>query len=76
MWTEALNLVGVPAASEWRRTENVYYLPDLRKAPAAFLGPEVDAAPATTAPEQLPSTQASLPPLETSKGPDKASDQG
>ena len=25
VWTEALNLVGVPAALEWRRAENVYY---------------------------------------------------
>ena len=30
---------------------------------------------ATTAPEQLSTTQASLPPTETSKGPSKASDQ-
>ena len=76
MWTEVLNLVGVPAALKWRRAENIYYPPDLQEAPAALLGPEVDAAFATTAPEQLPSTQASLPPLETFEGPNKAGDQG
>ena len=76
VWTVALNLVGVPIASEWRRTENVYYPPDLQKAPVTLLGPEADATPAPTAPEQLPSTQASLPPPETSKRPSKAGDQG
>ena len=73
--TKALNLVGVPATSEWRRVENVYYLPNLREAPAALLGLEAYAASAITAPEQLPSTQAFLRPLETSKGPGNASDQ-
>ena len=69
-------MVGVPAALKWKRAENIYYPPDLQEAPAALLGPEVDAAFATTAPEQLPSTQTSLPPPETSEGPSKASDQG
>lgn len=36
---------------------------------------EVGAAAAATTPEQLPGTQASLPPPETSEGPGKASDQ-
>ena len=69
-------MVGVPAALKWKRAENIYYPPDLQEAPAALLGPEVDATFATTAPEQLPSTQASLPPPETFEGPDKAGDQG
>ena len=29
VWTEALNLAGVPAALEWRRAGNVYYSLDL-----------------------------------------------
>lgn len=29
VWTEALNLAGVPATSEWKRAENVYYPQDL-----------------------------------------------
>ena len=76
MWTKTLNLARVPIASEWRKTENVYYPLDLREAPVALLGPEVGAILATTAPEQLPSIQASLPSLETFKGPSKVGDQG
>ena len=76
VWIEALNLAGAPATSEWRKVENVYYPEDLREAPEAASGLRTDAAPTTTAPELLPTTQASLPPLETSKGPGKASDQG
>ena len=51
VWTEALNLAGVPAALEWRRAENIYYPPDLQEAFAAFLGFGADAAPATTTPK-------------------------
>ena len=69
VWTETLNLIEVPAASEWRRAENVYCPEDLQEAPEAPLGPEIDAAPATIALEQLPITQASLPTSETSKMP-------
>ena len=76
MWTKALNLAGVPAASEWRRTENVYYPLDLQEAPTTLLGPKANAAPTTTALKQLPSIQASLPPPETSKRSGKANDQG
>ena len=68
VWTEALNLAGVPTALEWRRAENVYYPPELQEAFAAFLGFGADAAPATTTPKQLPSTQAPPHPPETSKG--------
>ena len=76
VWTEALDLARVLAALEWRRAENVYYPPDLREASAAFLGFRANAAPATTTPKQLPSTQTPLPPLEDSKGPSKVGDQG
>ena len=51
VWTEALNLAGVPAASEWRRANNIYYLPDIREAPTALLGPIADVAPAITVSE-------------------------
>ena len=76
VWTEALNLARVLATLEWRRAENVYYPPDLREAPAAFLGFGANAAPATTTPKQLPSTQAPPHPPKTSKGSGKAGDQG
>ena len=71
-----LNLARVPTTSKWRKANNVYYPTDLQEAPRALLGPEANAAPTTTAPEQLPSTQASLPPHETFKRPSKAGDQG
>ena len=31
VWTEALNLAGIPVASEWRRAENIYYPPTSAK---------------------------------------------
>ena len=31
VWIKVLNLAGVPAASEWRRAENVYYPPNSEK---------------------------------------------
>ena len=64
------------ATSEWRKAENVYYPKDLREALEVASGLGMDAAPATIALEQLPTTQASFPRSETSKGPDKTSDQG
>ena len=75
VWIKALNLARVLAASKWRKAENIYYRQDLRKAPTPFLGPGANAAPKAIAPEQHSTTQASLPPHETSKGPSKASDQ-
>ena len=45
VWIEALNLAGVPVASEWRKAKNVYYPPDIRKALATLLGLGADAAP-------------------------------
>ena len=49
VWTEALNLAGVPAASKLRKAKNIYYPQDLHKAPAALLSPRADAVPAATA---------------------------
>ena len=46
VWIEALNLAGVPVASEWRKAKNVYYPPDIRKALVALLSLGADAAPA------------------------------
>lgn len=48
---------------------------DLREAPEAPSAPEVDVAPTTTALEQLPITEASLPPSETSTGPAKVGEE-
>ena len=48
VWTEALNLAGVPAASKWRKAKNISYPQDLHEAPAALLGPRADAVPAAT----------------------------
>lgn len=63
VWTEALNLVGVPSALEWRKAENVYFPSDICEAPAALPPP----TPLALTPlEQTPATQASLPPLEIS----------
>ena len=62
MWVESLNLVGVLAASDLRRAENIYYLEDLQEAPVAPLGPKADVAPVATVLEQLPSPQVSIPP--------------
>ena len=36
VWAEALNLVGAPAASEWRKAENIYYPPNIREFLAAL----------------------------------------
>nr|POE75377.1 hypothetical protein CFP56_60788 [Quercus suber] len=49
---------------------------DLREAPVALPSSEANAAPATTTPKQLPSTQTLLPLPKASKGPGKAGDQG
>ena len=73
MWLEALNLVGVPVASEWRKAENVYYPPNIREVPIALPCP---AAPTPTSSKQPSVTQAFLPPSEVSKRSGKAGDQG
>ena len=72
MWAEALNWAGVPAASEWRNTENIFYPADIREV-LAMLPPPT--AFALTSSKQPFTTQASLPPPEIPKGPFKAGDQ-
>ena len=72
-WMEALNLVEVPASSEWRQAGSVYYSLDICETPAALpspsaLFPESSKQPLTT--------QAPLPPSEASKGSSQAGDQG
>ena len=78
VWTDALNLIEVPAASEWWKVENIYYPQDLREALEALLGPETDVGPAIIALEQLLITHATPPPPppEISKGPGKADGLG
>lgn len=43
VWTEALNLVGVPADLEWRKAKNIYP-PDIREGLAALTSPKADVA--------------------------------
>ena len=71
VWAKALNLAGVPTASEWRKAENIYYPVDIREVPSTlpFL-----AALAPTSSEQPSITQAFLPPAEVFKGLGKAGD--
>ena len=72
-WAEALNLVRVPADSEWRQLEKVYYPTKIREVSVALPSPS-----ATTPKfsEQPLTVQADLPLLEVLKGPSQASDQG
>ena len=72
VWAEALNQAGVPAASEWRNAENIFYPADIREVPATLPPPS---AFALTFSKQPFTTQAFLPPLDITKGPSKASDQ-
>ena len=63
-WMKALNLTGVPAASEWRQARSVYYPPDIREFLTAL------PSPSTLAPEsseQPLTAQAILPPSEVAK---------
>ena len=62
---EALNLVEVPAASEWRQDGSVYYPPDIREVPTAL--PSLSTF-ALESSEQSLTAQAFLPPSEASKG--------
>ena len=39
VWVEALNLASVPATSEWRKAENIYYPVDIREVPIALPSP-------------------------------------
>ena len=70
---EALNLAGVPAASEWRKTKNIFYLANIREVLVA-LPPSMAFAP--TSSEQPSTTQAPLPPAKVPKRPSKDGDQG
>ena len=36
MWAEALNLAGIPIASEWRKAENIYYPTNIREVPVTL----------------------------------------
>ena len=66
-------MASVPAASEWRKAENIYYPADICEVPTVLPSP---AALAPTSSEQSSITQTSLPPTEVFKGPDKVGDQG
>ena len=70
---EALNLAGVPAASECRKAENIFYPADIREVLVALL-PSTAFAP--TSSEQPSTTQAPLPPAKVPKRPSKDGDQG
>jgi len=43
VWAEALNLVGAPVDSKWRKAENIYYPPNIREFPAALPPPTTSA---------------------------------
>ena len=73
VWAEALNLAGIPTASEWRKAKNIYDPAVIREVPTTL--PSLTTLTPTSS-EQASITQASLPPAEVSKGPGKASDQG
>jgi len=68
VWAKALNRARVPATSEWRLVENTFFLEDIQEVPATLPPPAV----LTLPPSKQPSTtEASLPPSEVSKRPDK-----
>ena len=73
VWAEALNRARVPATSEWKSTENIFYLEDIQEIPAMLPPPIALTLPP---PEQPSTTQAPLPPIEVSKGAGKTGDQG
>ena len=72
MWLEALNLAGVPADSELRQPEKVYFHLEIHEVLIALLSPSVIAPESS---EQPLTTQAALTLLEAVKGPSQASDQ-
>ena len=73
VWLKALNLAGVPIASEWREARNVYYPPDIREVPTD-LPPSPALAPLSI--KQPLTTEAFLPPPEVLKEPNQVGDQG
>ena len=40
VWAEVLNQARVPATSEWRSTENIFYLENIREVPTMLPPPE------------------------------------
>ncbi|XP_030928178.1 uncharacterized protein LOC115954460 [Quercus lobata] len=49
VWLEALNLIGIPTASKWRKAKNIYYPPNIHEVPTALPPP---VAPAPTSSKQ------------------------
>ena len=68
VWAKALNQAGVPADSELRSAENIFFLEDSREVPAMLPPPVVDPLPP---PKQLSTIQAPFPNTEVSIGADK-----
>jgi len=64
-WVEALNWVRVPADSELRRAENIFFPEDIQEVPAMLPPPIADPLPP---PKQLPTIQAPSPDAEVSIG--------
>ena len=52
VWAKALNWAGVPATSEWRSAENIFYPEDIQEIPAMLPSPTTLALP----PPEQPST--------------------
>ena len=72
MYAEAFNRVRVPATSEWRLAENVFYPEDIQEIPANLPPPSTPAL----LPSRQPSiAQAFLPPPDALIRPKKASNQ-
>ena len=71
-WAEALNLAKVPADSELRQLEKVYFHPEIREVLVSLLSPSVTSLESS---EQPLTTQATLTLPEVVKGPSQAGDQ-
>lgn len=73
VWAEALNMAGVSATSELRKTENIWFPPNICAALVALL-PPLDLEPIPS--EQPSTTQNSLPLPKVSTGSELVGDQG
>ena len=73
VWAEAFNQARVPATSELRSAENIFFPEDIREVPA-MLPPLAVLTPPP--PEQLPSIQASSPNAEVPIGVGKSKEKG
>ena len=71
-WNKALTIIGVPADSVWRLSENICYHPEIRKVPDAPSPP----TPTPESSEQPLAIPDALALLEISKGSNQADDQG